>query len=325
MAGTADTDAIDLAQLKAAGATVDSSGNVTNAFVAYDSTSKNSVTLGGSAGTTISNVMAGTADMDAVNLAQLKAAGMTVDTAGNVTNAFVAYDDSSKSSITLGQGAGGAGAQIHNLVAGTSATDAVNLQQLTDAGLTVDTNGHATNSFVAYDDSTKGSVTLGGTAGTTLSNVKSGIAAMDAVNVSQLSPVVASLGGGATMNADGSITGPTYHVQGGKQTTVGGALDALDSGIDNLANQVNGAGINLVTQDATTRDINVASTTDGTRVNMAGTQGNRVVTGVEWCGQPDQQRSSERFAAVRNCSKHGSSDRRWFYGQFGRHDFGSVV
>jgi len=266
--------------LKAAGATVDSSGNVTNAFVAYDSTSKNSVTLGGSAGTTISNVMAGTADMDAVNLAQLKAAGMTVDTAGNVTNAFVAYDDSSKSSITLGQGAGGAGAQIHNLVAGTSATDAVNLQQLTDAGLTVDTNGHATNSFVAYDDSTKGSVTLGGTAGTTLSNVKSGIAAMDAVNVSQLSPVVASLGGGATMNADGSITGPTYHVQGGKQTTVGGALDALDSGIDNLANQVNGAGINLVTQDATTRDINVASTTDGTRVNMAGTQGNRVVTGV---------------------------------------------
>ena len=54
-------------------------------------------------------------------------------------------------------------------------TDAVNLKLLKDAGLTTDANGNPTNSFVAYDDSTKTQLTLnkGGSA-TTLSNVAAG-------------------------------------------------------------------------------------------------------------------------------------------------------
>ncbi|WP_175724642.1 hypothetical protein, partial [Burkholderia ambifaria] len=41
--------------------------------VVYDSTTKDKVTLaGGKTGTTLSNVKAGTADMDAVNVSQLK-------------------------------------------------------------------------------------------------------------------------------------------------------------------------------------------------------------------------------------------------------------
>ncbi|MFM0069518.1 adhesin, partial [Paraburkholderia aspalathi] len=40
-AGTQPTDAVNVGQLQALGANVDSSGNITNAFVAYDNTTKN--------------------------------------------------------------------------------------------------------------------------------------------------------------------------------------------------------------------------------------------------------------------------------------------
>ena len=64
-----DTDAVNVKQLKALGGKVDSLGDVTNAFVAYDdATKKDSVTLGGSNGTQIHNVAAGTAGKDAVNV-----------------------------------------------------------------------------------------------------------------------------------------------------------------------------------------------------------------------------------------------------------------
>jgi autotransporter adhesin len=82
------------------------------------------------------------------------------------------------------------------------------------------------------------------------------------------------------VNADGSVTGPTYHVQGGTQTTVGGALDKLDDGLSTLQTQVRDGTIGMVTQNQTSRDILVGAATDGLRVNMAGTAGNRVVTGV---------------------------------------------
>ncbi|MFM0399363.1 YadA-like family protein [Paraburkholderia aspalathi] len=124
-------------------------------------------------------------------------------------------------------------------------------------------------------------VNFAGTAGAReLVGVAAGTTSNSAVNVGQLSPVVASLGGGAQVNADGSVTGPTYHVQGGTQNTVGGALDSLDNGLSTLQTQINNGSIGMVTQDQTSRDILVGAATDGLRVNMAGTAGNRVVTGV---------------------------------------------
>ncbi|MDI7066622.1 hypothetical protein QMO17_35930, partial [Klebsiella pneumoniae] len=92
--------------------------------------------------------------------------------------------------------------------------------------------------------------------------------------------VVAALGGGAQVNADGSIISPTYHMQGGTQTTVGGALDALDTNLSSLTAQINTGSIGMVTQDSTSRDLRVGASTDGLRISMAGTAGNRVVTGV---------------------------------------------
>jgi hypothetical protein len=70
---------------------------------------------------------------------------------------------------------------VSNLAKGTKDTDAVNLKQLKDAGLTIDSNGNAANAFVAYSDSAKTKVALGGKGGTVVSNVATGTADMDAV------------------------------------------------------------------------------------------------------------------------------------------------
>jgi trimeric autotransporter adhesin len=139
-----------------------------------------------------------------------------------------------------------------------------------------------TTGAVTVASSTGGaSVDFTGTAGAReLLGVAAGTTNTSAVNLGQLSPVVASLGGGAQVNADGSITSPTYHMQGGTQTTVGGALDTLDTNLSSLETAINNGSIGLVTQDPTSRDVLVGAATDGLRVNMAGTAGNRVVTGV---------------------------------------------
>jgi autotransporter adhesin len=165
-------------------------------------------------------------------------------------------------------------------------------------------------------------VNFAGTAGAReLIGVAAGTTSNSAVNVGQLSPVVASLGGCAQVNADGSVTGPTYHVQGATQTTVGGALDSLDNGLSTLQTQINNGSIGMVTQNQTSRDILVGAATDGLRVNMGGTAGNRVVTGVAAGAIGAQCRCGERLAVVCNCSKHGIGTGRRFDRQCGRHGF----
>ncbi|AME24528.1 ESPR-type extended signal peptide-containing protein [Burkholderia sp. PAMC 26561] len=60
-----------------------------------------------------------------------------------------------------------------------------------------------------------------------LVQVARGTQGTDAVNLSQLTPVVAALGGGATVAADGSVTSPTFTLKGTNYSTVGAALAAL--------------------------------------------------------------------------------------------------
>ncbi|MFL9905217.1 YadA-like family protein [Paraburkholderia sp. RL17-337-BIB-A] len=111
-------------------------------------------------------------------------------------------------------------------------------------------------------------------------NVAAGTQSTDVVNLGQLGAAVSSLGGGAQVNTDGSVASPTYHMLGGTQTTVGGALDALNTNLSSLQTQIGDGSLGMVTQDQTSRDVLVGATTDGLLVNMAGTAGNRVVTGV---------------------------------------------
>src|SRR5471032_2200323 len=60
-----------------------------------------------------------------------------------------------------------------------------------------------------------------------LVQVARGTQTNDAVNVSQLTPLVSALGGDATLKADGSVTGPAYTLKGTTYNTVGDALTAL--------------------------------------------------------------------------------------------------
>ncbi|WP_425478527.1 YadA-like family protein [Stenotrophomonas panacihumi] len=107
-------------------------------------------------------------------------------------------------------------------------------------------------------------------------NVAKGTQDTDAVNLSQLKPLANSLGGGAQVNPDGSVSGPTYKVGGKTVTTVGEAITNLGDMINNGT----GNGPTLVDQDSASRDINVAAQTDGKRVTISGTQGDRVLAGV---------------------------------------------
>lgn len=184
-AGAAATDAVNVSQL-------DAVANSIGDAVEYDSTAHSAVTLGGALSTApvaIHNVADGQLSAnstDAVNGSQLYATNQTVTT--NTTAITGLQSDALLYNTTLGgydASHAGTAQQIHNLAAGTAATDAVNVGQL-DAVATTAGNS------VQYDQPGRTSVTLGGVgAGTavTLTNVAPGAldaTSSDAVNGSQL-------------------------------------------------------------------------------------------------------------------------------------------
>jgi autotransporter adhesin len=149
-----------------------------NAFVAYDDAGKGRITLGGSDGTTISNVKAGVADQDAVNVAQLKHSGL-VDPDGN-TLAAVVYDTNpdgsvNRGQVTLGGASASAPVALRNVAAGRvvgGSTDAVNGDQLLQTRQMVDSlqNGGSfkyfttNSSLVAAQASGADALAIGGNA-----------------------------------------------------------------------------------------------------------------------------------------------------------------
>jgi trimeric autotransporter adhesin len=195
----------------------------------------------------ITNVAAGTADTDAVNLAQLKAAGLV--NGDGTTNAALTYDHNADGSVnynsmTMGDNVAG-GTTIHNVAAGTDSMDAVNVNQMNEAIANVTTiannssnplftaNGsreteaavasgnHATAMGANAKASADNSVALGansvadrantvsvGAAGSErqIVNVAAGTEATDAVNVEQLNAVV----GNAVGNMPAGMTAKDY-------------------------------------------------------------------------------------------------------------------
>lgn len=140
---------------------------------------------------------------------------------------------------TVSVGSVGNERQIVNVAAGTQDTDAVNLAQLKAMGAIIDTSGNITASFVAYDNSAKTNVTLGGATATSavgLTNVAAGqvsSTSKDAINGSQLyntaSSVATALGGGSSVGADGKVSKPAYALSGTTYNDVGAALAAVDA------------------------------------------------------------------------------------------------
>ncbi|WP_327857945.1 ESPR-type extended signal peptide-containing protein [Acinetobacter guillouiae] len=107
----------------------------------------------------------------------------------------------------------------------------------------------ADKTAISNTTSTTGAVAVGDAASgiyRQITGVAAGSADADAVNVAQLKVVgnqvvttqnalVNGLGGNAKVNADGTITGPTYNVAQGNQSNVGDALTALDKAIGSAA------------------------------------------------------------------------------------------
>jgi autotransporter adhesin len=96
--------------------------------------------------------------------------------------------------------------------------------------------------------------------------------------------VATSLGGGAGVDLNGYVSAPNYAVLGASYNNVGGALTALSSRVDTNSAAIAaigaGGGTGLVLQDPITHQISVGSTSGGTVVNFAGTDGPRQLTGL---------------------------------------------
>ncbi|MEG1709274.1 MAG: YadA-like family protein, partial [Acinetobacter sp.] len=193
--------------------------------------------------------------------------GSAATTGANVQGYLAAQSTSVKNTtsttgaIAVGSAQDGVYRQITGVAAGTQDSDAVNVAQLKAVA---DQTGTAVNNLnnaaVKYDDpANKGSITLAGGndgSGTKISNLKDGdvsSGSKDAVNGGQLADI--------RDNLQGQITNNT-------------------NDINNIRNDINNGSVGLVKQSSPTAAVTVAKDTGGKTVDMAGKDGDRVVTGV---------------------------------------------
>ncbi|WNL48514.1 YadA-like family protein (plasmid) [Dyella sp. BiH032] len=108
---------------------------------------------------------------------------------------YTAYMLGAQASVgEIGIGTPNGQRQITGVAPGSSDTDAVNVLQLKAVGEVASQASAAVGLAIQYDSQAKDKITLSGSEGATLSNVKSGVADLDAVNVAQLTGVSQSLG-----------------------------------------------------------------------------------------------------------------------------------
>ncbi|WP_427927656.1 YadA-like family protein [Acinetobacter guillouiae] len=288
-AGTADTDAVNVAQLKAAISksneakgstetvsagkntevtkTTKADGSTDYQVATKDDVSFDSVTVGNIKADSQNNTISGLADGkvsadsdQAINGSQLH------DTAESVANALggnakVNPDGTIKTSNIGNTGKDNvhdAIASIHGQVAGAKTSVSAGKNTVVNSSTNADgsnnyqvalaediqlnsvTANQVTAQQVTANKVNVGKVTIDGT-----TNKVSGLAngeitstSTDAINGSQLhqtnSSVAQHLGGGSTLNKDGSIGAPTYNVAGGTFHNVGDALGAIDTRVSNL-------------------------------------------------------------------------------------------
>ncbi|MFV3369546.1 YadA-like family protein [Pseudomonas sp. NY15435] len=293
--------------------TVSNMSGVMADAVTYDSSAHDKVTFG-NAGTPVqlTNVKAGelsAASSDAVNGSQLFATNQQV---GQNTADISSLD----SRVTTNEG------DISNLdgrvtnVEGDVSSLTTNINNGT-VGL-VQQAGAGANLTVGKD--TDGAaVDFAGTAGARkLINVADGTVASgskDAVNGGQLfgvsQSVATAMGGGSTVNSDGSISAPSYAVTNldGSTSTVNNVGDAISNldgrtsqnttDINSLTNNINNGSVGLVQQSAAGENLTVGKDTDGAAVDFAGTAGARklinVADGTVTSGSKDAVNGGQLF------------------------------
>ncbi|WP_298145097.1 ESPR-type extended signal peptide-containing protein [uncultured Acinetobacter sp.] len=276
-AGQDDTDAVNVSQLKDAldtlggGATVNADGSI----------NAPSYTVG--AGNTIVNTVGAAIDVlnQGFTLTSSNAtgtaageqiqAGDTIDiTVTKENNNLVAKQDGSTIEFAL--------ADKINLskdggltIAGVPELDPITGAPLLDpiTGLPVYEAGKAPITI------NQGNVSFGGNQ---LHDVAAGQDDTDAVNVSQLKDALDTLGGGATVNADGSINAPSYTVGAGNTivNTVGAAIDVLNQGFTLTSSNATGTAAGEQIQAGDTIDItvtkennNLVAKQDGSTIEFA--------------------------------------------------------
>ena len=257
-AGSAPTDAANMAQLQAIAALVPTDA------VEYDDGSHSVITLDGTGGTLITNVAPGTlsgTSTDAVNGAQLFATNQQVQSNSlaianlqvQVTNIVsgaagpLQYSDPGSPTVPNGGaptndvtlvGAAAGPVGLHNVrdgVVAAGSTDGVNGGQLymtnqavATAQGTADNALAIANNSVQYDDPSHTSVTFnsGGPA-TALHNVAAGTASTDAVNVGQLDAAVDGAVTIANAYTDARISSLDFDIKDVRKEGRAGAAAAL--------------------------------------------------------------------------------------------------
>lgn len=149
---------------------------------------------------------------DAVNGSQLYALSQQVGEM-NATNDYVKVDGAGDGSDAARVGAGTKAVAVgSNASVSAAGSVALGANSVADRANTVSVGSQGAERQVA--------------------NVAAGTQKTDAVNVGQLDPVVASLGGGARVDAStGAVTGPSYQLDGQTYTNVGDALGSLDANV----------------------------------------------------------------------------------------------
>ncbi|RQU30711.1 hypothetical protein DF142_34830 [Burkholderia cenocepacia] len=269
----------------------------------------------------LTGIAAGTGDSDAVNFGQLSATNGAVDATNaglSTTNASLASTQSelSTTNVSLASTQTELSTAQTTIATHTTEIDTINnqLSELSDGTIGLVQQSAAGADLTVGANTDGAAVNFTGTAGTRkLTGITAGdvsVASTDAVNGSQLhgvaDSVASAIGGGSTVNPDGSISAPTFTVGDGHggTTTVGTVADAvsnLDSrtianegsvadldgrvttnagAITKLADQIGSGTLGLVQQANAGDDLTVGANTDGAAVNFAGKAGTRKLTGI---------------------------------------------
>ncbi|MGO4449877.1 hypothetical protein AB4Y96_13195 [Phyllobacterium sp. TAF24] len=237
------TDAINGSQLYASNQAIEKLVLTSGAnAVQYDGdgTTKTDVTLGGAGAATavkLHNIANGTAGSDAVNLSQLNAASGALGGGLSSTLGGGAAYNAATGTIT-------GFSQPINAVSVLGAVDGTATPQTSVAGALAALNTNAVNTAniaVKYDAVGGNTITLGATGGAgapvggvKIANLANGVAATDAVNVSQLTA------------ASGGASAKTDALGGGLSSTLGGgaAYNAATGTITGFSQVINSASIN---------------------------------------------------------------------------------
>jgi autotransporter adhesin len=203
---------------------------VSGAITVAASKGGNVIDMAGTDGTRtvtgVANGVISATSTDAVNGSQLYAISQQVGQL-NAANAYVRADGANDGSDNAVVGAGTQGAAL-----GANATvTASNGVAIGANASAIAANSVALGAGSVADRANTVSMGAKG-AERQVTHVAAGTQSTDAVNVGQLNPVVASLGGGAHIDAStGAVTGPSYQLDGQTYYNVGDALGSLDTGV----------------------------------------------------------------------------------------------